>query len=240
MLWHNQLVPDSFCKLNQLDVDNCESLMNIFPPNMLRRIQNLESLQVRDCNSVEEVFEVRGANVDEICGMVPTQLRVLTLINLPKLKHVWTSDLLSILTFQTLREVQVSNCKSLKSLFPTSVAKSLEQLERLEISDSGLEEIIAVEEGSETVQFMFPRIISVSLELLPKLKCFYPGKHTLQWPSLKILEIIKCDKVKIIALNELSFPETKELDYHLPIQQPLFLFEKVWTYTCFYVNMIRL
>ncbi|KAL0005763.1 hypothetical protein SO802_013324 [Lithocarpus litseifolius] len=225
-LWHNQLVPDSFCKLNQLHVNNCENLMNIFPPNMLRRLQNLESLLISDCNSVEEVFEVRGANVNEICGMVPTQLRVLTLINLPKLKHVWTSDLLSTLTFQALREVQVSNCKGLKSLFPASVAKSLEQLERLQISDSGLEEIIAVEEGSETVQFMFPRIFSLSLELLPELKCFYPRKHNSEWPSLKFLEIYKCDKVKIIALNELNSPETKELDYHLSIQQPLFLIEK--------------
>nr|POE99971.1 putative disease resistance protein [Quercus suber] len=87
MLWHNQIFPDSFCKLQILRVDNCENLMNIFPPNMLRRLQNLKNLQKSGCNLVEEVFEVRGANVDEICDRGSTQLRHLTLINLPKLKH---------------------------------------------------------------------------------------------------------------------------------------------------------
>ena len=228
MMWHNQLVRDSFCKLQRLDVYNCENLMNIFPPNMLRRLQNLERLYIRNCNSVEEVFEIRGVNVNEICDMGSTQLRILYLLNLPKLKHVWSSDPQTMLTFQNLREVQVSRCKSLKSLFPASVAKSLEQLEELYIKDCGLEEIVAMEEGLETTtKFVFPRLISLSLVMLPELKCFYQGKHTLEWLSLKKLEIYKCDKVKIVASNDLNFPNTNELGHHLPIQQSLFLIEKV-------------
>ncbi|XP_065637906.1 disease resistance protein At4g27190 [Quercus suber] len=227
-LWHNQLIPDSFCKLNQLKVYQCENLMNIFPPNMLRRLQNLEHLQIRNCNSVEEVFEDGRANVDEIFEKGSTQLRVLSLVSLSKLKHVWTSDLEAILTFQNLRQVEVSKCETLKSLFPVSVAKSLEQLEGLFINDCGLmEEIIALEEGLETMtKFVFPKINSLSLRLLPELKCFYPRKHTSEWPSLKSLTIRKCDKVKIVASNELSFPNTNGLGHHVPIQQPLFLIEK--------------
>ena len=91
--------------------------------------------------------------------MVSNKLRVLTLFNLPKLKHVWSLDLQAILTFQNLHTIKVSNCKSLKSLFPVSVAKSLEQLQWLEIFDCGLEEIVAMEEGLETVtKFVFPRL----------------------------------------------------------------------------------
>ncbi|KAK4596138.1 hypothetical protein RGQ29_014263 [Quercus rubra] len=228
MLWHNQLVPDSFCKLNQLEVDQCENLMNIFPPNMLRRLQNLEHLQIRNCNSVEEVFEDKRADVDEIFEKGSTQLRVLNLVSLPKLKHVWTSDFEAILSFQNLRQVEVSKCGTLKSLFPISVAKSLEQLESLDINDCGLmEEIIALEEGLETTtKFVFPKINSLSLELLPELKCFYPGKHTSEWPSLKSLTISECDKVNIVASNELSFPNTDGLGHHVPVQQPFFLIEK--------------
>ena len=240
MLWHNQLVPDSFCKLNQLEVDQCENLMNIFPRNMLRRLQNLKNLQKSGCNSVEEVFEVRGTNLDEICDKGSTQLRHLTSINLPKLKHIWTSDLEAILTFQNLRGVHISQCKTLKSLFPISVAKSLEQLQSLHINDCGLmEEIVALEEGLETTtKFVFPRITSLSLESLPELKCFYPGKHTSEWPSLKSLTTCKCNKVKIVASNELSFPNTDELGHHISIQQPLFLIEKVWICTCFFVSLL--
>ncbi|KAM3693700.1 hypothetical protein ACJW31_07G003400 [Castanea mollissima] len=229
MLWHNQLVSDSICKIKKLHVGSCENLMKVFPSNMLRRLQNLEELKIEDCDSVEEVFEVGGENVDEICDKGSTQLRHLTLINLPKLKHVWTSDPETILTFQNLHQVEVSKCKTLKSLFPVSVAKSLEHLESLCINDCGLlEKIVALEEGLETkTKFMFPRIISLTLQSLPELKCFYPGKHTSEWPSLKSLTISKCDKVKIVASNELSFTETDELGDHVPVQQPLFFIEKV-------------
>ncbi|XP_075641868.1 putative disease resistance protein At4g27220 isoform X2 [Castanea sativa] len=228
MLWHNQLVPDSFCKLNQLRVDQCENLMNIFPPNMLRRLQNLEDLRIENCNSIEEVFEVKRANVDERYEKGSTQLRILILCSLPKLKHVWTSNLEAILTFQNLREVQVSKCETLKSLFPISVAKSLEQLDSLYIDNCGLmEEIVALEEGLETTtKFVFPRITVLSLQSLPKLKCFYPGKHTSEWPSLKSLTIRKCEKVKIVSMNELSFPNTDELGHHVSVQHPLFFIEK--------------
>jgi hypothetical protein len=228
-MWHNQLVRDSFCRLQRLDVYDCKNLMNIFPPNMLRRLQNLELMWVQNCNSVEEVFEIREVNVNEICDMVSIQLRNLYLFDLPKLKHVWSSDPQTmLLTFQNLREVHVSRCKSLKSLFPTSVAKSLEQLETLHIKDCGLEEIVAMEEGSETTtKFVFPRLICLSLKMLPELKCFYQGKHSLEWLSLKKLRIYKCDKVKIVVSNDLSFPNTNESGHHLPIQQSLFLIEKV-------------
>ena len=239
MLWHNyQLVPDSFCKLKKLGVARCKNLMNIFPPNMLRRLQNLEILEIRDCNSVEEVFDIRGVNVDEICDTVSNKLRVLTLFNLPKLKHVWSLNVQAILTFQYLYNIKVSNCKSLKSLFPVSVAKSLEQLQHLEIRNCGLEEIVAMEEGLETVtKFVFPRLFYLCLFSLPELKCFYPGKHTSEWPSLKYLYISKCDKVKTFASNELSFSDTNELGHHVPVQQSLFLIEKVWTCPCLFVNI---
>ncbi|KAF3962351.1 hypothetical protein CMV_013119 [Castanea mollissima] len=229
MLWHNQLNPDSFCKLKQLCVGDCENLINIFQPNILRRLQNLEDLQIRNCNLVEEVFEVQGKNGDEICDMVvSTQFKVLKLINLPNLKHVWSSGSQEILTFQNLREVEVSNCKSMKSLFPASVAKSLEQLKKLKIYDCGLEEIVAMEEGLETVtKFVFPQLYSLSLFSLPELKCFYPGKHTSEWPSLNSLYISKCDKVKIFAASELSLSDTNELGHNVPVQQALFLIEKV-------------
>ena len=192
---------------------------------MLRSFQNL---QIRNCIEIEKVFDVRWANADEICDMVSTQLRVLRLINLPRLRHVWPSDPQAISTFQNLREVQISNCKSLKSLFPVSVVKTLEQLESLDIHNCGLEEIVALEDGLETTtKFVFPRMISLSLEFLPELKCFYPGKHTSEWPSLKRLTLYECHKLKIVASNDLSFPYSDGLGHHVQIQQSLFLIEKV-------------
>ena len=95
-----------------------------------------------------------------------------------------------------------------------------------------------MEEGLETVtKFVFPQLVPLSLELMLDLKCFYLGKYTIEWPSLKQLRILKCDKVEIVALNELSFPNTDGLGHDVPIQQPFFPIEKVWTCTCFFVDM---
>ena len=104
------------------------------------------------------------------------------------------------------------------SIFPVSVAKSLQQIESLTIHDCGLEEIVSLEGVETTIKFAFPRITSLDLESLPELKYFYPGKHTLEWPLLKRLRIMNCDKVKINASNELSFQERDELAHHVQIQ----------------------
>ena len=232
MIWHNQFIPHSFCKLQNLVVHNCGNLKKVFPNNMLRILQNLEKLEILDCALVEEVFEISGVNVEETIHMVASILRDLKLFNLPNLKHVWDS---AMFTFQNLRELDIDGCLSLKSIFPISVAKSLAQLEKLRIKDCRVEEIVAIEEGSEiTTDFVLPRITSLILQSLPELKYFYPRKHTSKWPSLKRLEIYRCPKVKIVSLDDLSCHDTSGLGHHhVPIQPLLFLIEKVRARTTF-------
>ena len=147
---------------------------------------------------------------------------------------IWPDQLIldpqGIITFGKLNTVNIHDCSSLKSVFPTSVAKALKELERLEIKDCAMvEEIIAKEEGIETTTlFVFPRLSSLYLESLPELKSFYPGKHTSEWPLLNELIIYKCDKLKIFGSNKSSVEETNGLGHHGSlILQPLFFVEKV-------------
>ena len=65
IIWQNQLVPHSFYKLKKLNVHDCRNLKKVFPDNMLRMIQNLEELEILNCASVEEIFEINGVNVEE-------------------------------------------------------------------------------------------------------------------------------------------------------------------------------
>ncbi|KEH17596.1 hypothetical protein MTR_0006s0190 [Medicago truncatula] len=53
---------------------------------------NLEELDVKDCNSLEAVFDLKGEFTEEIAVQNSTQLKKLKLFNLPKLKHVWKED----------------------------------------------------------------------------------------------------------------------------------------------------
>ena len=65
IIWHNQLAEDSFFKLQSLFVQYCENLVNIFESNMLTRFQSLERLDVYDCGSLQEVFELQRHDVKE-------------------------------------------------------------------------------------------------------------------------------------------------------------------------------
>ena len=55
IIWHDQLVEDSFFKLQSLFVEYCENLVNIFESNMLTRFQSLERLKVAYYGSLQEL-----------------------------------------------------------------------------------------------------------------------------------------------------------------------------------------
>nr|POE92923.1 disease resistance protein [Quercus suber] len=230
MIWPDQLISDFFGKLETLTVSGCTNLTNIGPPNMLRTLRNLKELKIEKCGSIEEVFDIQGTNiVEESRDIAAAELISLTLRNLEKVKHVWSMDSQGIISFGKLRTMEIEDCSSLKSVFPTSVAKGLMQLEKLEINDCvSVEEIVAKEEGIEiTTLFLFPQLTTLELHNLPELKSFYPGNHTLELPSLTELTIYKCDKLKIFGSNKSSVEETNGLDHHASlILQPLFFVKK--------------
>ena len=243
MIWSNQLISDCFGKLETMTVSGCTNLTNIVSTNMLRTLRNLKELKLYDCNSLEEVFEIQGTNnVEESHDIAAAELMTLKLRNLEKVKHVWSMDPQGIITFVKLCTITIKGCSSLKSVFPTSVAKALMQLEMLEIEDCAMvEEIVAKEEGIETTTlFEFPQLKTLKLHNLLKLKSFYRGKHILECPLLNYLWILKCDKLKIFGSTKSSDQETNGLAHHANlIQQPLTFIEKVTTsLACLYILLI--
>uniref|UniRef100_A0A6N2LEU2 AAA+ ATPase domain-containing protein n=1 Tax=Salix viminalis TaxID=40686 RepID=A0A6N2LEU2_SALVM len=220
MIWHTEFHSDSFCKLKNLWVEKGNKLLNIFPPNMLRRFQNLEHLVVNYCASLEEVFDLRSLMSEkESHAVTASKLKNIYIWNLPKLKKVWNTNPHGILSFQNLHLVSAQNCPSLKSLFPPSVAIGLPQLQELKLYRCGVEEIVAEEEQlGEAPKFVFPKTSSFILWELPKLKSFYPGRHTSEWPVLKKIDVFLCDEVPVFDL------EQDQLG--IQVQQPLFSIEK--------------
>ncbi|XVF30379.1 hypothetical protein REPUB_Repub16aG0052400 [Reevesia pubescens] len=227
MIWHSQLFANSFCKLEEIRVEHCNELLTIFPSNILGTFQQLQTLKISSCGSLEDVFELQRLNMEET-RVVATQLRELNIVHLPKLKHVWNKDPRGILTFQNLCIVFVWDCCSLKNVFPPSIARVLPQLKDLKIYSCGVEEIVSNEEGLEVaVTFEFHQVSSLILWNLPKLKCFYPGKHTTKWPMLKKLETYHCNDIMILGTEHRNIQEMNGGQLESPIQQPLFLVEKV-------------
>ncbi|MBA0729989.1 hypothetical protein Golax_004629, partial [Gossypium laxum] len=172
-----------------------------------------------DCASLEEVFQIQVQGLDiEETYVVSSQLREVKLVRLPKLKHVWTKYREGNISFENLQIVSILECWSLKSLFPFSIAKDLQQLERLGIDKCGLEEIVSknVEVSDEQeIWLAFNQLFFLVLGNLPYLTCFYPGMHRTTWPTLKKLRIYNCRRIKIFGHEESQ------------IGQSLFLIEKV-------------
>ncbi|KAK8514666.1 hypothetical protein V6N12_057563 [Hibiscus sabdariffa] len=217
-IWYNQLHADSFSNLKELKVEYCNALLNIFPCFLPKVFQVFEILTITDCASLEEVFQLQGQGLDiEGTNVVSNQLREVNLIRLPKLKHVWNMDFSGNLSFENLRGVYIKECWSLKTLFPFSVAKKLQQLDRLTVNKCGVEKIVSknVEGVEQEICFEFNRLSYLGLRNLPYLKCFYPGTHKSIWPALKQLRAYRCHKIKIFGHVEFQFPK------------PLFIVEQV-------------
>ncbi|KAB2005786.1 hypothetical protein ES319_D11G295000v1 [Gossypium barbadense] len=226
MIWRNPLPPNSFPKLQVLAVDGCDELLTIFPSNMLITFQRLHDLFVVNCGSLQQVFEIMHEE-NETALPATAQLRKLHIGGLPKLKYIWKSDPKGIFSFKKICSINVWDCPSLKNVFPASIAKDLPKLGYLEISHSGVEEIVSkLEEGSDSetaVNFEFDQLYDLILGNLPELKCFYPGKHTAKWPMLSKLEVVECGKMKILGTHL----NTNNGQLDSPIHPPLFLVEKV-------------
>ncbi|XP_070661223.1 disease resistance protein At4g27190-like [Malus domestica] len=171
-IFHNQLHSDSFGKLRIMDVCRCHSLINIFGPSIMGRLNALETLKIKQCQSLQVVYNTSST----------TQLNR---FECPNLDSVW-----------------IDSCESLKNVFPTSVAKDLKQLNQFSIKNCGLmEEIVVREEGPQIAYegFEFPKVTGMEFVNLPQLRRFYPGLHVSNWPSLNILNFKKCGGVEIFA-----------------------------------------
>ncbi|GKV46148.1 hypothetical protein SLEP1_g53156 [Rubroshorea leprosula] len=118
-IWDDKHDVNSCCQLNSLTVDSCEKLLNIFPFSMLERVrQKLETLEIQNCDSLEEIFgasqpqaqiTTQPTNLVEIVPMfLFPELTHINLSKLPKLKGFVPQ--IHINELPSLKQVQVHGC----------------------------------------------------------------------------------------------------------------------------------
>ncbi|KAH7844664.1 hypothetical protein Vadar_030392 [Vaccinium darrowii] len=164
---------DLEAKLRAIMVSHCHKLSNIlFPSNLMECIQNLGSVKVNYCNSVEVVFDLCGLNVGGK-GKGPIAIALpclvdLDLSNLQDLKPVWANDTPAIQGFQNLRSITINGCGSLRILLSPFVAKLLVNLQEFRIlSCKVMEAIIDWEQEADdgmttSMTIIFPKLTSLS------------------------------------------------------------------------------
>ncbi|CAL5406317.1 unnamed protein product [Camellia sinensis] len=116
-IWISTPPTNSFNKLTRLYVFWCDKLLYVAPSELLGSLQNLQSLEIENCKSIEEVFKTRGSNAGE--GIVSrdeaTSEQVEIIPVPPQLERVSLEDLPRLISF----------CSGYK--LPPSVQLSIEE-----------------------------------------------------------------------------------------------------------------
>ncbi|KAL5160918.1 Disease resistance protein [Glycine soja] len=210
-IWHVEVSADSFSSLTSVYINSCNKLDKIFPSHMEGWFASLNSLKVYSCESVKVIFEIKDSQHADASGGIDTNLQVVDVSGLPKLEQVWSRDPGGILNFKKLQSIEMHNCKRLRNVFPASVAKDVPKLEYMSVgSCDGIVEIVACEDGSETntEQLVFPELTYMRLYELSSIQHFYKGRHPIECPKLKKLEVRECNKkLKTFGTGERSNEE---------------------------------
>ncbi|XP_048135593.1 uncharacterized protein LOC125315205 [Rhodamnia argentea] len=241
--WHSELNPiKSSWQLERLTVDNCPSFVNAIPSKLMLVLEKMTTLQVCNCESLEEIFDLEGLEPVEITRVLP-QLQDLGLVNLPKLRQLWNKDLQGTMRFSSLFSLTLYNCSNLRYAFTPSMARCLANLCEIEIKQCGeMEEVIAEEEGQVSVveKITFPMLHGMTLECLPNLTSFLSRKsHTLECPNLKELTIAHCPKMRSLTWHswmqvDQDTPSLFTPQVQLPMLKSIVLshmdkLSKIWT-----------
>ncbi|XP_044484326.1 uncharacterized protein LOC123210160 isoform X4 [Mangifera indica] len=225
---HGQLNAGSFRKLRIIKIEKCDRLKYLFAFFMAKNLVQLQEIEVSDCKDLKEIFgEENNDHGDEIETNNQTELNQLCSLALQRLPKFITigSDMRVVVPrlenlkvcsinfentcihqplamfhySQCLKSLTVEDCNGLKFLLSSSMVKSLNQLQKLLISNCKSMEVIIDSEGvqkeEKIVDMSFPKLLYMKLEVLPKLTSFGTG-NLIEFPFLKELHIEHCPNLK--------------------------------------------
>ncbi|KAL6214185.1 hypothetical protein ACLB2K_013623 [Fragaria x ananassa] len=155
-------------------------------------LQKLENIYVSNCSSLQEIFDLRTSRVNEDEGTMETPSNIYQpdqgILQL-------NNQMMDFKVFQHLTNIYIRGCESLRKVCSSSIARSLVNLEVLDIeSCNKMEEIVAAEEG-RIYNNMFPHLRNLTLRI-SNMVSFSRAKYALDWPSLEYIKIEDCPEMK--------------------------------------------
>ncbi|KAG5255240.1 disease resistance protein [Salix suchowensis] len=169
---------DFFQRLEDVGVEGCRDIRTLFPAKWRQALNNLTSVEIDDCESLEEVFELGEA--DEGSSEVK-ELRLLSsltrleLERLPELKCIWKGPTRHV-SLRSLVYLKLQGLDKLTFIFTLHLAQSLVHLETLRIHGCGeLKHLIREKDDEREIT-----------------------QESLRFPKLKTLFISGCDKLEYV------------------------------------------
>ncbi|KAH7847078.1 hypothetical protein Vadar_021591 [Vaccinium darrowii] len=167
----------------------------------LQNLPNLVSFSPKVTTTVQPLFSGKVA--------IPS-LKYLELQQLKNLSDLWFSELPTG-SFSELKELEVIECKNLRTTFPPSMVEALANLEKLVIRNcSKMEAVVNSEEkgqGRKIDKAMFPQLKKLELHSLPNLRMFCSFTRPSDLPLLRQKDIRDCPSMDAFSLGHLSFPK---------------------------------
>ncbi|XP_061346314.1 disease resistance protein RPS2-like, partial [Gastrolobium bilobum] len=181
----------SISKLTNLIVENCGGLKYLFSSTMVGSFINLKRLEISKCHLMDEIIatEERNNGTASLNEVPFSKLETIILKEMENLEAIWHHQ------FETVKTLQVKNCKKIVVVFPCSIQETYHNLEMLEVTDCALVEKIfdltlnensSIEDGTQ--------LKSITLEALPKLKRTWSRdpEGTLHFHNLENVYLSKC------------------------------------------------
>lgn len=188
-----------------MTLDNCNSLVTIFPSSVLRRLKNLESIEITNCELVEEVFGFDDEDAATVTAMmIPVHSIYLQYLpNLVRFGH-------GTARFPSLKKMTIRYCPKMKTFIAAHEHNlgghfiqpffhekvDLPVLEKLIIY--GLQDLEELwDDRSQAGSFCQLQILRV--EKCSKLLNFIPLRLLVTMKNLNEISVEECESVKEVV-----------------------------------------
>ncbi|XVF30826.1 hypothetical protein REPUB_Repub16aG0091400 [Reevesia pubescens] len=216
--------PIEFPSLKKLQISYCDVLSSIFHCDCTSSVGKSSSISMDHNLRTQYLFNHKVA--------LP-MLEHLEIWGLKNLERLWPNQLADE-SYPKLIQLELGGCDKLLNVFPLSMSRRLQRLNKLSIQNCQLlEEIFEPQQDHSSFieplspkliqSFEFPQVTNLELWGLPKLKGFYHEMHSTHWSSLKHMEVLGCDKVEILFASHEKMEKSQQ---DVSIQQPLFWVNK--------------
>ncbi|KAJ0027720.1 hypothetical protein Pint_36482 [Pistacia integerrima] len=185
--------------LKKLRLYKLEKLTRFFPKNNHSTLPALEEFQMKECPN----FTIKE-------GVLEEGLRIVEISN----NQLWNGIL------SRLRDIRVEKCHKLKKLFPISIARGFQQLERLYVWDNpeleeifGVNDVIDVKDSEEVGANLLQTLSDIRVKKCHKLKYLFPISIARGFQQLANLQAIDNSELEqifgdndVIDAKEIQLP----------------------------------
>ncbi|XVF45959.1 hypothetical protein PTKIN_Ptkin02bG0249600 [Pterospermum kingtungense] len=160
-------------------------------------LNHVRGCLIERCNKMTTVLDGKKVGVIDILPI----LEQLHLRSLLSLRSVYEGSIAGK-SLSKLHTIVVKNCPMLTKILSNGVIQQLRKLKKLAIESCfEVEELIESCWGMESISYELPSLEVLELVDMPKLRTICVGE-TMAWPSLKVLKIFGCRKLKMLPFNK--------------------------------------